>query len=137
MKEIYRLYQVLNQYESFVILSHSTPDVDSIIRWVLLEKLLRAKGYNVTYIIPDKKIDDETLTTCLKYGIDGKHYQHKLPENPNFILVDHYETTFNGKVICVIDHHPTMKPIECDMYMNVSSSSTAMLIYNLDNLFLI
>ena len=118
--------------KEITILSHDNPDVDSIISGFLMEKLLRSKGYKANYIIPDKIIDEESSALCLKYGIDPKNYQGIVPKNPTLFLVDHYKTTIDGKVIGIIDHHPTIEDIECETYINKPSSSTAMIIYCLD-----
>jgi len=115
-----------------IVLSHANPDVDSIISGNLMQKLLRSKGCTADYIIPDKNISEETETICLKYGINPRDYKGEVPEDANLFLVDHYKTDFEGKVIGIIDHHPTNETIQCGKYTNTDSSSTAMLIYNLE-----
>jgi len=115
-----------------IVISHSNPDVDSIISGVLMKKILYSKGYIADYIIPDEEISEESVEICLKYGINPKDYQGEVPKNANLFLVDHHKTDIKGNIIGIIDHHPTMEKIECNRYTNEASSSTAMLIYKLD-----
>lgn len=114
---------------TITILSHKNPDVDSMISGVLMQKLLRSRGHDANYVIPDKTISEESAAICLKYGIDPAEYQGEVPEDANLFLVDHHETEVPGKVIGIIDHHPTNKEIQCGFYRNRASCSTAMLIY--------
>ena len=78
----------------YIILGHENPDVDSIISGYLLEKLMLSKGFKAEFIIPDKKIDLESLTICSNFGLNIKEYgyQKDLPETREYkyLLVDHH-----------------------------------------------
>jgi len=118
--------------DDIIILPHPNPDVDSIISGYLLEKLLKDADKNAKFIIPDKTISEESYNMCLKYGIDAKKYKGEVPPGANLFLVDHYSTNEEGKLIGIIDHHPTASKIEIPIYMNSESCSTALSIYRLN-----
>lgn len=117
----------MNKSSKIIILGHENPDVDSIVSGYLLEKILNIKGYNAEFVIPDEMIDQNTLDICLRNGLNPVKYQRNLTdlENVKYILVDHNEREVAGEVICIIDHHPTLKNIEIKNYYNNKISSTA------------
>lgn len=114
-----------------VILGHKNPDVDSIISGYLLSSYLRYKKYDVDYVIPDEKIDEETLSIVKSCGIDVDSLPSDISKDSKLILVDHHETEFKNNVIAVIDHHPTMKVFDYPFYINEKSSSTTKHIYDI------
>ena len=124
----------LEEYKNdkIIIIPHPNPDVDSIISGFLLEKLLKIKGFNAKFIIPVQEINKETESLCKKYGVDPNEYMGVIQDDVYIILVDHYKTNYDNKIIAIIDHHPTIEKVECDNYINEESSSTAMIIYDLD-----
>lgn len=114
--------------DNIIILGHENPDVDSIVSGYLLEKILIKKGYNAKFIIPDNIIEEDTVKLCKENNLNPTKFQKKIDlnnEDLNIILVDHNERKTNGKIICIIDHHPTTKIIKLKHYYNTKSSSTA------------
>lgn len=114
--------------EKIIILGHENPDVDSIISGYLLEKIMRKKGYNSDFVIPDKKIDKDTLDICRKNGLEIAKFMKEInlnDKNAKYILVDHNERELAGEIICIIDHHPRDIEPEIDNYYNQKISSTA------------
>lgn len=120
--------------EKIIILGHENPDVDSIVSGYLLEKILKNKGYDAEFIIPDKNIEQESLDICRNNGLDPIKFQKDIKfddKNIKYILVDHNERNVNGEIVCIIDHHPTSKEIKIDNYYNKKISSTACYICNI------
>ena len=96
--------------KKIIILGHENPDVDSIVSGYILEKILLKKGYDIEFIIPDKAIEEETLSICLRNNINPKQFMKKIDFNDKtnkYILVDHNERNLSGEIVCIIDHHPT------------------------------
>lgn len=126
--------------KNIVILGHQNPDVDSMVSGVVLSEYLKHRGYNCSYIIPDRVVDEESAIIISNFGIDYKKYQGDIPNDSYLILVDHHETIHKGNVLAVIDHHPTIKEFNYPIYINKKSSSTSKLIYDIikneDNSFL-
>ena len=117
-----------------IILGHENPDVDSIVSGYLLEKILKNKGYDARFIIPDNEIQQESLDICRKNGLDPIMFQKNInlnDKNIKYILVDHNERNVSGEIVCIIDHHPTNKTIKMDNYYNKQISSTACYICNM------
>ena len=111
-----------------IILGHENPDVDSIVSGYLLEKIMTIKGYDVEFIIPDKKIEEEVLNVCRRFNLEPTKFMKNYNLNnkyKKYILVDHNERILKGNIICIIDHHPTSKKIDIDNYYNKKISSTA------------
>lgn len=121
-----------NNEKNIIILSHKNPDVDSIISGYLLNKYLTYNNIPSEYIILDKSISKEVNNICNKYNINPNKYINKIKRNSNIYLVDHHDTEVKGNIIGIIDHHPTVEKINVKEYLNKESSSTAMLIYNLN-----
>lgn len=114
----------------YVILGHKNPDVDSIVSGFLLERYMNRCWYSAKFIIPDQVIDEESLVICRNYGLDPVKFQGVLPDRDDqkYILVDHYERDVSGKVVAIIDHHPTTQNISTFFYHNEKASSTACMI---------
>lgn len=119
--------------ERIVILGHKNPDVDSIISGYLLTSYLRYKRYNVEYVIPDSKVDEEVVKILNNFGINIENFSGNILKDDKLILVDHYETVFNNEVIAVIDHHPTIREFNYPIYINRKYPSTTKLVYDLIN----
>lgn len=122
----------MGELKKYIILGHENPDVDSIVSGYLLEKLLLSKSFNVEFIIPDKRIEKDTVRLCKEFGLDIEKlgYLKDLPTNKdyNYILVDHHDRITPGIITAVIDHHPTKTLLNIPWYQNVQSSSTTCLI---------
>ena len=121
---------MLNCNQKIIILGHNYPDVDSIVSGYLLERCLVKEGYDAKFYILDKEINKETSEILNKYNFDVSYYQNNYIEDKNnvYFLVDHNETTVNGNIVGIIDHHPTNKKIEVECYFNKPISSTALYI---------
>lgn len=114
----------------YIILGHENPDFDSLVSGYILEKIMKAKNYDVEFIIPDKKLDELDIKLCKKYGFNPENKMKTLPSNKEYkyILVDHHERITPGEIEVIIDHHPTDKIINTKFYKNTKSSSTACLL---------
>ncbi len=114
----------------YVILGHENPDVDSLVSAYLLEKVMKKKGYDVSFCIPDKGIASDSEKICNKYNLYlGKYYVDELPSDAMYILVDHNERDVPGEIVAVLDHHPTPKDkSDIGYYRNEKVSATACLI---------
>ena len=113
----------------YIILGHENPDVDSIVSGVLLERYLTRQGKEARFMIPDRKVDEESVSICLSFGLDPRKYQGELPKEKNeYILVDHHERNVPGQVVAVFDHHPTLQSYSYPFYRNEKASSTACLL---------
>lgn len=111
-----------------IILGHINPDVDSIISGYLLEKILLKKGIKAKFIIPDKRIDKDTLLICNKYGLNPNKFMLDIDmndNNSNYILVDHNKRDLKGNILAIIDHHPNNDTVEVKDYYNENVVSTA------------
>lgn len=115
------------------ILGHDNIDVDSFISGVLLSKFLNFMGTeNEFYILEEVKENDTYVIIKELFDIDMKGYQ-KLGETEerNLFLVDHYETVHDGKVIAIVDHHPSLKEQSCELKYVRNSCATAYMLYEL------
>lgn len=117
----------------YIILGHENPDVDCIVSGYLLEKIMKIKGYDCSFLIPDKKVSQDTFDICKHYKIDVNAYFGDLEKDVNYILVDHHVRDVPGEIIAIIDHHPTEEKLNVKYYKNEKASSTACIIA-LDNL---
>ena len=114
--------------KKIIILGHENPDVDSVVSGYLLQKILKSKGVDAEFVIPDAVIERDTLEICSKYKLNPMQYVKQIDLNDKdaqYILVDHHERKVAGEIICIIDHHPTKKKITVDNYFNTKISSTA------------
>ena len=95
---------------------------------IFWKKILDKKGYDVEFVIPDEKIEEETLDICRRYGLDPMRFKKKIDlddKNAKYILVDHSERELGGEIICIIDHHPVNKEAKIANNYNREVSSTA------------
>ena len=107
----------------YIILGHENPDVDSIISGYLLEKIMKKRGYDVSFIIPDKKVCKDTENICNEFNIFlGKYFKDDMDKNAKYILVDHNEREVPGEIVAVIDHH--LCNIEYKCYFDVDDASS-------------
>lgn len=116
--------------KDFIIIGHDNPDVDSILSGILLDRLMKKKGYSSSFIIPDKNIESDTLNVLNYLGIDVSSFQSSIPEdNVNYILVDHHDRVLPRMPYMIIDHHPDNKFVtDNEFYINSFSSSTSCII---------
>ena len=116
------------QNDKIIILGHDKVDVDSVVSGYLLEKVLANNGYNVTFCITDKIISKETNDILKEFDFDASKYQREFvdTEDTKYILVDHNERNLKGEIIAIIDHHPTSKKIDLELYFNKAISSTSL-----------
>ena len=114
----------------YIILGHENPDVDSLVSGYILEKVMKKRGYDVSFCIPDKAIALDSEKICNKYNLYlGKYYVDELPSDAKYILVDHNDRDVPGKIVAVLDHHPTPKDkSSIPYYRNEKASATACLI---------
>lgn len=116
--------------DKYIILGHENPDNDSIVSGYILEKIMKMRGYDAEFIIPDEVISEENIMLASYVGIDPTSFQKQLPEDSSikYILVDHHERTVPGEIVAIIDHHPTDKEINTKYYQNEKACSTSCLI---------
>lgn len=116
--------------EKYIILGHENPDVDSIVSGYIYQNYLTRCGFQVEFVIPDKKIEDDTLEICRKFNLEPTDFQKELEydENTKFILVDHHTRENIGEIVRIIDHHPSAYLEEDDKTINEAASSTSCLI---------
>lgn len=113
----------------YIILGHENPDVDSVISGYLLEKVMKLKGYDCSFLIPDRVIAQETVDICKRYKIDVNQFRGELDDkNASYILVDHNVREVPGKIVGIIDHHPREDKPDVAYYKNEKASSTACMI---------
>lgn len=112
----------------YIILGCEKPDVDSIVSGILLEKVMKSKDYDATFMIPDKELDKDTIDVCDRYKINySKYMVDKLDDDALYILVDHNKREVPGKIVGIIDHHKDLGTKA--KYKNiVKASSTSLLI---------
>ncbi len=107
----------------YIILGHENPDVDSIVSGYLLEKIMKNRGYDVSFVIPDKKICKDTESICNEFNIFlGEYLKKDLEKDAKYILVDHNEREVPGEIVAVIDHHPCNIEYKC--YFDVDDASS-------------
>lgn len=114
----------------YIILGHENPDVDSLVSGYLLEKVMKKKGYDASFFIPDQSIASDSEKICNKYNLYlGKYYVDELPKDAKYILVDHNDREVPGEIVAVLDHHPTPKDkSNIGYYRNEKVSATACMI---------
>ena len=114
----------------YIILGHENPDVDSLVSGYLLETVMKKKGYDVSFCIPDKVIASDSERICTKYKMNlSKYMVDELDKDAKYILVDHYDRDVPGEIVAILDHHPTDKDMSgVQYYRNEKISSTACMI---------
>lgn len=123
-----KLWKYVN--DKIVILGHDCIDVDSIVSGAILEYILEVDGFDVEFCILDKELSLESKQLLSHYGFDPSKYIKDISEidAKHYILVDHNQRNLDKDVILVIDHHPTSKKSNVELYFNKNISSTALYI---------
>lgn len=126
------LYNILHG-KKVTILGHDNPDVDSVLSAILFSKLLDFwKIENEFLILQEIKEDDTYSIVKELFGIDMSKYQMLGEDsNRNIVLLDHYQTLHQGKVLACIDHHFTTRDFEYPFKYVKHSCATAYLIYEI------
>lgn len=113
----------------YIVLGHENADVDSIVSGYLLEKVMTKKGYDVSFVITDEDLSNESEDLCSKYDLSLDEYKNKqLEDDAKYILVDHNVRDVPGEIVAIIDHHPILKEASCDNCYIEDASSTACMI---------
>ena len=116
--------------QKYIILGHENPDVDSIVSGYIYQNYLNRRNIDAEFVIPDEKIDEDTLEICRRFNLDPTKFQKTLvfDENTKFILVDHHNRKNIGEVALIIDHHEDEHKPDTDNCIIEPSSSTSCLI---------
>lgn len=132
LESVMNLKNVLNG-KNITIIGHDNIDVDSFLSGILFSKLLNFWNITNEFCIYEEVKEDDTYVTIKElFDIDMKVYQkHDKVIEKNLVLLDHYETIHEGKVLACIDHHPTNKQMNYDFKYVKNSCATAYLIYTL------
>lgn len=114
----------------YIILGHENPDVDSIVSGYIYQNYLNRRNIDAEFIIPDEKIDDDTLEICRRFNLEPTEFQKPLEydDKTKFILVDHHNRKNIGKVELIIDHHEDEHEPDTDNCIIEPASSTSCLI---------
>lgn len=130
-KQVEMLVSILKG-KNVTIIGHDNIDVDSALSGILLSKLLDFLNIDNKFCILEEVKEDETYNIIKALiDIELKNWQGKDEEHRNLFLVDHYETTHNGNVIGIIDHHPNKKENKYDFMYVRNSCATAYMIYEM------
>ena len=116
--------------QKYIILGHENPDVDSIVSGYIYQNYLNRRNIDAEFVIPDEKIDEDTLEICRRFNLEPTKFQKPLEydEQTKFILVDHHNRKNIGEVSLIIDHHLDEHEPDTDNCINEPSSSTSCLI---------
>ena len=116
--------------DKIIIIGHDNPDVDSILSGILLDRIMKKKGFSSSFVIPDKIIESDTFEVLNFLGIDFFSFQSSIPQdNVDYILVDHHDRVLPIKPYMIIDHHPDSEFVSDNkFYINSFSSSTSCII---------
>ncbi|MBQ7052172.1 MAG: DHH family phosphoesterase [Clostridia bacterium] len=93
------------------ITGHDAADVDSVAACVLARRLLCALG--VPCRIALSGADKQSRRVMERFGEDVDAMIGRTEAGDALLLVDHHQTLRPGRVIAVIDHHPTDYPPAC------------------------
>ena len=116
--------------QKYIILGHENPDVDSIVSGYIYQNYLNRRNIDAEFVIPDEKIDEDTLEICRRFHLEPTKFQKPLEydDQTKFILVDHHNRKNIGEVSLIIDHHLDEHEPDTDNCINEPSSSTSCLI---------
>ena len=116
--------------QKYIILGHENPDVDSIVSGYIYQNYLNRRNIDAEFVIPDEKIDEDTLEICRRFHLEPTKFQKPLEydDQTKFILVDHHNRKNIGEVSLTIDHHLDEHEPDTDNCINEPSSSTSCLI---------
>ena len=116
--------------QKYIILGHENPDVDSIVSGYIYQNYLNRRNIDAEFVIPDEKIDEDTLEICRRFHLEPTQFQKPLEydDKTKFILVDHHNRKNIGEVALIIDHHEDEHEPDTDNCINEPSSSTSCLI---------
>ena len=73
--------------KKYIILGHEHPDVDSIVSGYIYQNYLRRRNINAEFIIPDKKINEDTLEICRSFNLGPTDFQKTLDYDELVLLL--------------------------------------------------
>lgn len=131
-KRVKSLKKVL-EGKKITIIGHDNIDVDATLSAILMSKVLTFLGIENEFCILEKVKEDDTYDIIMEvFNIDMKKFEKVSESSERYLLLlDHYETIHEGKVIACIDHHPNQAQKEYDFIYSRNSSATAFLIYKI------
>jgi len=96
-------------HRRLVITGHDTPDVDSVISCVLMQRLLAAWQINARIVLTTPA-DRQSQRVMARFGFCMDDWLGETEEEDGLILVDHHQPLHGGRVIACVDHHATPCP---------------------------
>lgn len=115
---------------SVKIIGHPRPDFDSVAAGILMNDLLRAKGIDSAFVIPDRE-DEYAHRYMPEAGYETGDFYGSIAPSDCLFLVDHHETLFGNTVLGCVDHHPSTRSFDYPVYINSPSSSCALTVFRL------
>lgn len=112
-----------------VITGHDRADVDSVVSCVLLKRLLAAWSIPAEIILFEP--DRQSRRVMLRFDVNIEGSTGETEKQDSLILVDHHQTSHEGRVIACIDHHPTDFPPDFPYVQLENSGACAVLVLRL------
>lgn len=110
------------------IMGHTSPDTDTVLATELFCRFCRRIGIDALPVLTGVVGKDEDAV-CRIHGIRIDEWKTQTNSDEVLFLVDCHTTSYPGRVIGCIDHHPTREPVPesmADLYINDRFSSSAL-----------
>lgn len=139
MEELFKkLDKLIKEYDNFIIMAHSNPDLDALGSALGLYKVIESKGKKVSIFLTQNADLDEGITRSIDklshiYFVDKESY--KVNDQTLLFIVDvhsskrlDYSEIINDNLnIVVLDHHIKRNDyIHNNLYMYINSSLSSM-----------
>lgn len=108
-----------------VITGHDAPDVDSLVSCVLVRSLAAHWGIAAQIVTPTAA-DEQAQAVLGRFGYDVQAWRGETGSGDSLVLVDHRQPLHPGRVVAVIDHHPTACPPQAP-YVQIEESGACAL----------
>lgn len=112
------------------ILGHDNPDVDSLLSCVLMQRLLEREGIPARIAL-HTRADGQSRRVLPQLGFDPDAWRGETDGEDALVLVDHHAAQHAGRLLAVVDHHPTDFPPDAPFVHIAPSGACAALVLEL------
>ncbi len=123
--------EIFDKHENYIILTHSSPDGDTLGSAFALYYVLKAKGKKVCVLCPDEIPAKYGYFVCETDKVDSKDAYIIAVDVADPKLLGSYEQIYGDRIDLCIDHHISNRFYAKETYLESSASAACEVMYKL------
>lgn len=129
-QELRALLAAAQEQGRLVITGHDCADVDSVASCALMQRLLSVWGIPAQIVL-NTRADGQARRVMPRFGVEPDSLTGEIRPEDGLILVDHHQASCPGRMLAIVDHHPTDYPPSCPFVLIEPAGACAAMVLRL------